>query len=212
MNKSANSATEKAGKVAGAGLLVAVSASLCCITPVLALISGTSGIASTFSFMEPFRPYLIATTVLILSLAWYQKIKRDKNIACACEPINSKNNELKSGKFLQSKSFLAIVTVFAALMLAFPYYAAVFFPKTEKQIVYIDKSDVQTIHLTISGITCIGCAEHIDHEVNKLEGVVSSKASYKNGDVFVQFDSSKTSIEEIEKTINATGYTVVNHN
>ncbi|PKP40503.1 MAG: heavy metal transporter [Bacteroidetes bacterium HGW-Bacteroidetes-13] len=199
-------------KLIGSSILASVAASLCCITPVLALISGTSGIASTFSFMEPFRPYLIAITVLILSLAWYQKIKRDKNIACACEPIDSKNNELKSGKFLQSKSFLAIVTVFAALMLAFPYYAAVFFPKTEKQIVYIDKSDVQTIHLTISGMTCIGCAEHIDHEVNKLEGVVSSKASYENGDVFVQFDSSKTSIEEIEKTINATGYTVVNYN
>ncbi|PZX67881.1 hypothetical protein LY54_00620, partial [Salegentibacter mishustinae] len=42
----------------GAGLLTAAAASLCCITPILALISGSAGIASSFSWMEPFRPYL----------------------------------------------------------------------------------------------------------------------------------------------------------
>jgi mercuric ion transport protein len=44
-------------KLIGAGLLTAIAASLCCITPVLALVAGTSGLASTFSWLEPFRPY-----------------------------------------------------------------------------------------------------------------------------------------------------------
>jgi hypothetical protein len=39
----------KAGKLAGASVLSAVAASLCCITPVLALISGVGGMASSFS-------------------------------------------------------------------------------------------------------------------------------------------------------------------
>jgi hypothetical protein len=38
-------------KLIGAGLLTAITASLCCITPVLALIAGTSGI--TFAWIEP---------------------------------------------------------------------------------------------------------------------------------------------------------------
>jgi mercuric ion transport protein len=42
-------------KLIGAGLLTAIAASLCCITPVLALIAGTSGLASTFSWLEPFK-------------------------------------------------------------------------------------------------------------------------------------------------------------
>ncbi len=43
-------------KLIGAGLLTAIAASLCCITPVLALIAGTSGLASTsFSWLEPFQ-------------------------------------------------------------------------------------------------------------------------------------------------------------
>ena len=56
-------------KLIGAGLLTAITASLCCITPVLALIAGTSGIASTFSWIEPFRPYLIGLTILVLGFA-----------------------------------------------------------------------------------------------------------------------------------------------
>jgi mercuric ion transport protein len=50
-------------KLVGTTIITAITASLCCITPVLALIAGTSGIASTFSWIEPFRPYLIALTI-----------------------------------------------------------------------------------------------------------------------------------------------------
>lgn len=43
---------KKNNRLVGAGVLSAVAASLCCITPVLALISGASGVASTFSWMD----------------------------------------------------------------------------------------------------------------------------------------------------------------
>ena len=62
-------------KLISAGLLTAITASLCCITPVLALIAGTSGIASTFSWIEPFRPYLIGLTVLVLGFCLVSKAK-----------------------------------------------------------------------------------------------------------------------------------------
>ena len=68
------------GKLIGTGLLTAIAASLCCITPVLALIAGTSGLASTFSWLEPFRPYFIGLTILVLAFAWYQKLKPQKKI------------------------------------------------------------------------------------------------------------------------------------
>jgi mercuric ion transport protein len=72
-------------KLIGAGLLTAIAASLCCITPVLALIAGTSGLASTFSWLEPFRPYFIGLTILVLGFAWYQKLKPQKKIDCNCD-------------------------------------------------------------------------------------------------------------------------------
>lgn len=57
------------------GVFAAIGASLCCITPVLAVLAGSTGLASSFSWMEPFRPYLIALTVLVLTYAWWDKLK-----------------------------------------------------------------------------------------------------------------------------------------
>lgn len=188
-------------KLIGAGFLTAVAASLCCITPVLALIAGTSGLASSFSWLEPFRPYFITLTILVLGFAWYQKLKPKKQIDCDCETE-------EKPKFIQSKMFLGIVTAFAIVMLAFPHYAHNFYPKTEKQIILVDKSNVQTVEFSISGMTCTSCEEHVNHEVNKLSGIIKSTASYENRNASVEFDNSKTTIIEIEKAINSTGYSV----
>lgn len=188
-------------KLIGAGLLTTIVSSLCCITPVLALVAGTSGLASAFSWLEPFRPYFIGLTILVLAFAWYQKLKPKKQIDCTCETE-------EKPKFVQSKMFLGIVTTFAIVMLAFPYYAHIFYPKTEKQAILVDKTDVQTVKFSINGMTCASCEEHVNHEVNKLIGIISSKASYENGNAIVEFDKSKTNSSEIEKAINTTGYVV----
>lgn len=194
---------KKDKRLIGAGLLTAIASSLCCITPVLALISGTSGIASSFSWLEPFRPYLIGFTILVLGFAWSQKLKSKKEIDCDCA-----TDEKPS--FLQSKLFLGIVTIFAIFMTAFPYYSSVFYPKSEKEIIVVDKANIQTINLEIKGMTCTSCEEHINHSVNQLNGIIKVKSSYENENAEIEFDNSKTTIEEIEKAVNSTGYSVIN--
>ncbi len=194
---------KKNNKIVGAGLLTAIASSLCCITPVLALISGTSGIASTFSWLEPFRPYLIGFTFLVLGFAWYQKLKPKKEIDCDCETD-------EKSSFIQSKLFLGIVTIFAIVMTAFPYYSSVFYPKSEKEIIVVDKANIQTVNLKIKGMTCASCEEHINHSVNQLNGILNVKSSYENENTEIEFDNSKTTIEEIEKAVNSTGYSVIN--
>ncbi|MFT4523186.1 MAG: mercuric ion transport protein [Bacteroidia bacterium] len=188
-------------KLMGAGLITAMTASLCCITPVLALIAGTSGMASTFSWIEPFRPYLIGLTIFVLGFAWYQKLKPKKEMDCECETD-------EKPKFMQSKTFLGIVTVFAGVMLALPYYSGIFYPNTEKQIIAVDKSDIKITTFKINGMTCASCQEHVNHEVNKLNGIVHSKASYESGNAIIEFDKTKTNETEIAKAINSTGYIV----
>jgi len=188
-------------KLIGAGLITAIAASLCCITPVLALIAGTSGIASTFSWIEPFRPYLVGFTILVLGFAWYQKLKPQKEIDCECETD-------ENPKFIQSKVFLGIVTVFASVMLTFPHYSEIFYPTTEKQVIVVDKSNIKTTEFTINGMTCASCEKHVNHKVNKLNGIVTSKTSYENGNAIIEFDQTKTNETEIEKAINSTVYKV----
>jgi mercuric ion transport protein len=195
-------------KLAGLGLLTAVSASLCCITPVLALLAGTSGLASTFSWLDPLRPYLIGLTVLVLGFAWYQKLKPQKQIDCNCHPTDLPDDKSRKAPFMQTKKFLGIVTFFAVLMLAFPMYAHVFFPKSENQTIITDQSNVLTLEFKINGMTCSGCEEHVNHEVNKLTGIVETSVSYEYGNAIIKFDQTQTNIDEIEKAIEKTGYFV----
>ena len=195
-NKTSNTATYT-------GIFTAVAASICCITPVLALIAGTSGIASTFSWVEPFRPYLIGLTIIVLVFVWYQKLrpKTQEEIDCACE------DDAKPS-FWQSKRFLLIVTLFASLMLAFPYYSNLFYAQPTKDIVYVSQSNIKKHTFEVAGMTCAGCEAHVENEVNKLDGIISVKASYENANTIVEFDKTKIDESEIEKAINSTGYKV----
>lgn len=204
MNKKSNIPTGKAYGLVGAGVLTAVTASLCCITPVLALISGASGVASTFSWMEPFRPYLIGLTILVLGFAWYQKLKpkTKDEIDCACE------DETKS-PFLQSKKFLLIVTLLAVLMLAFPTYSQIFYSQPNKETVYVSQSNIVKKTFEVKGMTCSGCEAPVQSEVNKLDGIISVKASYENANTVVSYDKTKVDETSIVKAINSTGYKVL---
>ncbi len=190
----------------GAGLLTAIAASLCCITPVLALIAGTSGIAATFSWLEPARPFLTGFTVLVLSLAWWQKLKLKKagQIDCACE-----ENEKLS--FWQSKKFLGIVTVFAALMLAFPYYSYVFYPATKANIVVVESQNIQQADFRITGMTCSACEEHVKQAVAQLPGFIDVSADNAKGTAWIRFDKSKSTIDDVVAAINETGYKVTGY-
>jgi len=187
-----------------AGVFTAIAASLCCITPVLALIAGSSSLASSFSWIEPARPYLIGVTIAVLGFAWYQKLKPQPLDECGCA-VDEKP------KFIQSKAFLLAVTVFAALMIAFPSYAKNFFPKHETNSIVADKSNIQTVELGIKGMSCESCEAEVNHEVNKLQGIIKSEVSYENKNAVIEFDASKTTIEKIIHAVNSTGYKVTNH-
>lgn len=212
MKNKAQKTDKNSGKLLGMGIFTAVIASLCCIVPVLALLAGASGVASTFSWMEPFRPYLIGFTVLVLGFAWYQKLKPGtaEEIQCDCEPARSAGGEDEKKPFMQTKTFLGIVTVFAALMFSFPNYAHIFYPSNDRpEVLVVNSSDIQTVSFDIKGMTCNGCASHVENDVHKLPGIVAVEASYENASAKVEFDRSKVSLAEIEEAINATGYKVV---
>lgn len=194
------------GKFIGAGIISAIAASLCCITPVLALIAGSSGLAASFYWLDPARPYLISSSFLVLGFAWYQKLKPRKadEIDCDCE-VDEKPS------FLQSKKFLGIVTVFAVIMMAFPYYSFIFYSDIRSNVTIIESENIETVSFEISGMTCSGCEEHVKRSVSKLAGFIEVHADFKNGGAEVKFDKTKSSLDEVIASINETGYTVTNH-
>ena len=104
--------------------------------------------------------------------------------------------------------FLGIITVFAIVMLVFPYYSNIFYPKHEKQIIVVNNSNIHKVEFSISGMTCASCEELVNYEVNKLPGIWRSNSCYQNGSAIVVVDNSTIKIDEIEKGINSTGYSV----
>jgi hypothetical protein len=105
------------GILSGTGVFTAIAASLCCFTPVLAFLGGSS-IAVNLSWMESFRPYLIGASVIALGLAWFQILKSRPAEQCNCLAD-------KKERFFQSKKFLVCLTLLVALMISFPYARAI---------------------------------------------------------------------------------------
>lgn len=183
----------------GAGILTAIASSACCIVPFLALISGTTGAASNMEWLQPIRPYLILFTVLVLSYSWYQKLK-PKKVTCTCDS--------QKPSFWQSKLFLAIVTVFAIVMTFFPFFSATMLKSNKKEVIYVKTENLQTASFDIKGMTCASCEEHINHSVNEIKGVTKVNSSYKQGKTTIEYDKTKTDLNEIKKAITKTGYSI----
>ena len=190
-------------------ILTALASSLCCIMPVFAILAGTTGIASTFSWLDPARPYFIGSTALILGFAWYQKLKPQNQTNS--EPLDCNCETDCKVSFLQTKTFLTMITILSILLLSFPSYSHLFFQKTDNKVTINQAVKSPKIEFIISGMTCTGCEVHVKSEVSKLKGIIIAQVSYEKGNAIVKFDSKKTNIEEITKAINSTGYKVVNH-
>jgi len=184
-------------------LLGAITASLCCIAPFLTLIAGTSSLAAAFSWIAPYRPYLIELTLFVLGITWYQKLSTPKEIDCDCEPVKP--------KFMHSKSFLGIVTVVALLMLTFPYYSQKLYLDPLSEVISYDPSVIHRTEFKIAGMTCSGCEAPIIDEVNQLKGILELTVSYGSGNAVIGYDPTQTNEYKIEQAINASGYQVIDH-
>ena len=184
------------------GILTALLSSACCILPLMAIITGTGGLVSTFTWLEPFRPYLMGLTISALGFAWYRKLTPRKENNCNCDG--------KRTSFWQTKSFLIIITVIAGLLLAFPEYAHVFYSKAQKkEVINVDRKKINEVSFIIRGMACGGCSEHVKTTLASVNGVIECEASYERGNSVVKFDESKTSPDSLAAAISKAGYKVV---
>ena len=180
-------------------VLTSASASLCCIVPFLGIISGSGSLMSSISWLEPYRPFFIGGTFLLLGFAWYKTIRSEKVDECGCE---------KEPSFFQSRKFLGIVTVLSLLLISFPSYSRYLIQSPAKAGFAGDQEKNKKITLSVSGMTCASCEHHIESEVIKLSGISSVKASYANKSTVVEYDPRKVDEAKIVAAINNTGYKV----
>lgn len=99
----------------GLGALVAaIGASICCVLPVAAAVAGI-GSAAFGAVFEPYRPYMVAATILLLGFGFYRAYRP----LPACAP--SETCAVPESRRRQ-RLMLWVVAVLALLLLTFPYY------------------------------------------------------------------------------------------
>ena len=202
-----NAPAQPSKSLFGAGLLAALAASLCCITPLLAVVGGLGSTASAFAWLEPYRFYLMALTVAVLGFAWYRQL-RPAPAAADCCAVPARRS------VMQSTGFLTSVTVLAALLLAFPYYGAALYPTTQPSAPVATAPGTapvwQTRTYRIQGMTCEACARHVEQAVQQVPGVQAVAVSYDQATAQVRYNSAQAGAAQVERAINGTGYHVQN--
>src|SRR5260370_19536323 len=79
----------------GGSVLAAITASLCCIGPLVAVLLAAGGFAASAVF-EKWRPVFLVVTFALLALAWYLTYRKPKaaceeGSTCATKPVSKWN-------------------------------------------------------------------------------------------------------------------------
>lgn len=100
-----------------ASILAAITASLCCLGPIAAVVLGLGSFGAAAVF-ETWRPYLLGVTFGLLALGFYFTYRRPEarcaeGSVCATHPSVSRSRKI----------WLWLVTVLVVAFAAFPYYS-----------------------------------------------------------------------------------------
>ena len=67
---------------------------------------------------------------------------------------------------------------------------------------------IESVVLTVTDMKCGGCETNIMGKLEAINGVISVKASFKEKEVSVEYDTEKTSVDTLKDTITDAGFTI----
>lgn len=71
-----------------------------------------------------------------------------------------------------------------------------------------DAKGLKTETVRVKGFSCVTCAVGLDTTLEKLSGVISSKSTYPDGIVRIQFDPREITQDSIKACIEEMGFTI----
>ena len=102
------------------------------------------------------------------------------------------------------------MTVLSLLVLAFPVYSDWQGQDNQLTSSQARQSPNQKVaYVTIDGMTCSGCKQHVKTEIIKLKGITDVNVSCAQANVVVRFNPRQTSVDAIRKAVTTTVYKVV---
>jgi copper chaperone CopZ len=183
-------------------VVAAIAASLCCILPILAAVTGLGAIAAGAAF-EKWRPYLLGVTGLLLAagliFAWRDR-KRGcaPGSACEAKPIRRWN-----------WIALGVVAALAVGLAAFPDYSgavarmALRAPSPARSA---GAGHVSQAVFRIPDLDCPACAVSLSSALRKLPGVLDVRSDVDAHRAIVTYDPTALNAKALENVIQGTGF------
>lgn len=187
----------------GGSVLAAITASLCCIGPLIAVALGAGGFAVSAVFQK-WRPVFLGVTFALLALAWYLTYRKPKasceeGSACATKPVTKWN-----------KVVPWFSTAFVLAAVAFPSLSSAILSRalsnSDPAVSNVAPGNSAVLKVKIPSMDCAACAAGIQAMLRQQAGVQSAQVSFETKEAVVRYDASKVSPEKITSAIDETGF------
>lgn len=183
-------------KASKLGILSAAIASICCLGPVVLVLLGLGSLGAGAAIGK-YHWYFIVAALVLLTFAWRSFLKKKK--ACDLKACKMENKNI-------TLFTLIISTLIVAIFVALNIYTYVVQKDFAEKRTKTNLIETETVIIPIEGMTCFTCELTISSAIKKVKGVVTAKASAKEGKAWVEYDPSKTNIHQLIEVINKTGY------
>ncbi len=169
-------------------------ASACCIGPLVlgALGLGSLGFAAA---LAPLRPWFLGVTTAFLAAGFYLAYRPSPSAACAgaadCAPASRRAQRVS----------LWVVTALVAGLAAFPAWSHLRSgPRASDSVV------AGSVVLDVQGMTCSGCADHVQRELVQVPGVIEAKVDFESARAHVRVGRSAPGARPLLAAIERAGY------
>ncbi len=174
------------------GIKSSIIASLCCITPLVAVLLGAGGISIAMSFLR-YRIYFLGLGVLFLFLATYIYLKRDYG-KCNYSIIKKEKNSI-----IVSAVFMVIVYVVLTYFIIPPLLIST----TENAIQKSQSADAENTKemiVRIEGMTCSCNVADLEYNIMQIKGVLNTSVDYETKYGIIKYNPDKTNPNTILKS------------
>jgi len=183
-------------KPAKLGILSALTASVCCLGPVLLVLLGLGSLGFG-AFFGRYHWWFIMAAIGLLTFAWrsYFKEKRRCTTAqCAME------------KGQTTKWTLLLASTVVAVFVGLNVYTYASQGRTNAIAHSSSVASLATVKIPVEGMTCFTCELTVESSLKRLPGVQEADAKVTEEAAYVRYDSSRVSLDELIAAINETGY------
>ncbi|MBI3454890.1 MAG: cation transporter [Candidatus Rokubacteria bacterium] len=184
-------------KAARLGILSALTASVCCLGPVLLVLAGLGSLGFG-ALIGRYHWWFIGAAIALLAYAWRSYLKearRCKTASC----------EMARGKTTRTMLILAsvVVAVFVGLNL---YTYASQTHHTSSLGTVPRPGQLASVVISVEGMTCFTCELTVESSLKGLPGVQRADAKVKDASAYVEYNPARVNLAQLIATINKTGY------